>query len=236
MKVQDLKINYQVSKEDGSFHLYSLTEMGKRSPIKYLCSVKKHNSEKFYVEGCEPTSKFDVLQEQIKNKIESYEYDSEYYNPCYRKGVFEELIIHDYLISLGFENVDGDTYILSDKNIYGFNTSDISVSVWGLSALGDVLKNGSPNEEVAVILHTGFASWIEVKCKRNVNDIKKGIDGLLKPLLLTDSVNLITKSEKLQSIGDIDILMHKLTMSLDHSKLDVKSYLKKQLLEIANKL
>lgn len=232
MKVKDLNLNYKVSKQDGAFHLYSLTETGQRSPIKYLCSVKKHGSIKFYVEGSEPTSKFDVLQEQIKNKIESYEYDSEYYNPCYRKGVFEELIIHDYLRSLGFKNVDGDTYVLSDKNIYGFNTADICVSIWGLNALGESI----PKKEVSVILRTGWSSWAEVKCKRNVKDIKKGIDGLLKPLLLTDSVNLITKSEKLQSVGDIDILMHKLTSSLDHTKVDVKSYLKEQLLEIANKL
>lgn len=236
MQVKDLNLNYKVLKQDGAFHLYSLTEMGQRSPIKYLCSVKKHGSIKFYVEGSEPTSNFDVLQEQIKNKIDSYEYDSEYYNPCYRKGVFEELIIHDYLRSLGFEHVNDDTYTLSDKNVYGFNTADICMSIWGLSALGDVLEKGSPGEEVAVILSTGQFSWVEVKCKRNVKDIKKSIDGLLKPLFLTDSVNLITKSEKLQTVGDIDILMKRLTGNLDTQSKDVKSYLKERLLEIADKL
>lgn len=236
MQVKDLNLNYKVSKRDGVFHLYSLTEIGQRSPIKYLCSVKKHSGTHFYVEGSEPTSNFDVLQEQVKNKIESYEYDSEYYNPLYREGVFEELIIHDYLRSLGFEHVNDDTYTLSDKNVYGFNTAKITMSIWNLSALSDVVSGGKPKDEVDVVLWTGDWSWMQVSCKRNVKDIKKGIDGILKPLLITDSVNLITKSEKLQTVGDIDILMKRLTGSLDTKSKDIKSYLKERLLEIADKL
>ncbi len=236
MRVKDLELDYKVLRQDGDFHLHSLTEHGQRSPIKYLCSVKKHSDTHFYVDSYEPTSKLSVLQEQIKNKIESYEYDSEYYNPCYRQGVFEELIIHDYLRSLGFEHVNDDTYTLGDKNIYGFNTAKITLSIWSLSAFNDVYKDGKPKDNVDVVLWTGDWSFVQVSCKRNVKDIKKGIDGLLKPLLITDSVNLITKSEKLQTVGDIDILMKRITSSLDIQKKDVKTYLKEQLLEIASKL
>jgi len=236
MTIKELKQEYKVDKRDNTYHLYSLVEQGKRMPSKYLCSINKHGNTKFYVDGFEPTSKFSVLQEQIKNKINSYEYDSEYYNPCYRKGVFEELIIHDYLDSLGFKSSASEYYVLNDKNIYGFVTSNVTMTIHGLDSFNDVYKNGAPRDTVKVILYTSDYSWVNVTVNRTVEDIKNGIDTLLKPLLITDSSNMINKSEKLKSIGgDVDIILSQLC-GLDIKEQDIKSYLKKQLLEIADKL
>lgn len=106
-----------------------------RSVHKYLCLVGK-DGKKFFVQGCQPTSKLDVLEKQVKDYVASLPYDSDYYCPAWREGVFEEFIIHDYLTSMGFERPmysnSHETYELNDKNIYGFKSSDVIISIYGL--------------------------------------------------------------------------------------------------------
>ncbi len=238
MTLKSIKEKFEVFKRDGLFHLYSLTETGRMSPRKYLCTIHKHSATKFFVTGFEPTDKIDVLLKQVQDKLDSYEYCCEFYCPTYRKGVFEEFVIHDYLVNtLGFKSAGGkETYKLKDKNIYGFQTSNIEISIWGLDSFNDVFDKKKPADEVEVVIWTGDWSWISHKCKRNVEDIKKGIDGLLKPLLATDAVTLMLRSEKMKTVEDFDIVLRKLHANLDTSTESIKAHMKKQLIELAEKL
>lgn len=238
MRLKDIKEEYTILKMDKRYLLYSKELTGKLSPRKYLCTIKKHSGTKFFVDGFEPTSKFQVLKEQVSKKLDSYEYDSEFYNTSYREGFFEELVIKDYLYSMGFDYKGDDTFKLGDKNIYGFNSFNIELFFSGLDSFNDVYRTGKPSENVTINLYTGEFdySWISHKCKRNVDDIKKGIDSLLKPLMVSDAANLINISDKMENFKDFDVVLKKLSSSLDVSKTDIKTQVKKRLLEIAEKL
>lgn len=211
-----------------------------RSVHKYLCSIGKKGIN-FFVEGCKTTGKINVLERQIKDYVKSLPYDSDYYNPRYRKGLTEELIIHDYLVSLGFKNPiysnSQFTYELTDNNIYGFKSSDIVISIWGLDAWEGTGRDEKGNvafnlkDKVKVVLHTGAFSWVQIETERNVEDIKKGIDSMLKPLYITDSVANLSRSTKLKNSGDVEITMNKLMESYDIGSSDFKETMKKQLQE-----
>lgn len=252
MTLKDLKEKYDVQayEKDSMFGrmyvLYSKTEQGKRIATKFIWYVYKTDTGSFYVKGYKPTTKFDVLEKQIEDKIASLPYDAEYYIPTFRKGYFEEMVIHDYMCDiLGFSTGDWRTsrrgfYKLADKNVYGFVTSDIKMSFNGLDCRVGDYETWATGEhlpkEVEVSLHSEKGGWIGVKCKRDVESIKKAIDGLLKPLLVTDSVTFMEKAEKLDSVEDIDIVMNKITNNLEHIKIDYKPHLKAKLLEMAEKL
>ena len=214
-----------------------------RMVYKYFCLITR-NGTKFFVEGFEPTNKIDVLKSQIEQYVASLKYDSGYFNPHFTPGVTEELIIYDYMREIGFERPmysSGDIYTPSKKNIYGYNSNDITISFSGLDKwdnwLGVLPKSDELPKEVTINLWTGPYSWISVKTKREVESIKEGIDSLLKPLLVTESANSFSMSEKLENATmDMDILLKKLTNSLDQSTDDFKSTLKSRLLEIAEKI
>jgi len=243
MTIKDLNTKFQVSefKHKGNRLLYEkeLAKTG-RSVYKYLCLVGREGN-KYFVQGFKPTNKLEVLEEQVKEHVASLKYDSDYYCPSWRAGLFEEMIIHDYLGSIGFKHPhyssSQETYELVDKNIYGFKSSDIVISIEGLWAWNHYVdgKFVLP-KEVNVLLHTGDSSWMEVKAKREVEDIKKAIDSLLKPLYLTDSARNLKNATVLKNASDVEMTMNKLTASYDIGSVDFKSTLKKQLEETLAKL
>jgi hypothetical protein len=208
-----------------------------RMVYKYFCLITR-NGTKFFVEGFETTNKIDVLKSQIEQYVTSLKYDSGYFNPHFTPGVTEELIIYDYMREIGFEipqYANGDVYVPSKKNIYGYTSNDITITFNGLDKWEN--RSGDLSKEVTINLWTGPYSWVFVKTKREVESIKEGIDSLLKPLLITESANSFSMSEKLENATmDVDILLKKLTHSLDQSTADFKSILKSRLLEIAEKI
>jgi hypothetical protein len=214
-----------------------------RMVYKYFCLITREGA-KFFVEGFEPTDKINVLKSQIEQYVASLKYDSGYFNPHFIPGLTEELIIYDYMHEIGFERpryTTNDVYVPSNKNIYGYKSNDITISFNGLNKwenrFSGLPKSDDLPKEVSINLWTGPYSWISVKTKREVDAIKEGIDSLLKPLLVTDSVNSFSMSEKLENATmDMDILLKKLSDSLDTSTEDFKSTLKSRLLEIAENI
>lgn len=230
MTLKELRENFDyVVKSDNQFHVH--IEGGKRSVYKYLATVNKKGKSMF-VTGYKPTTKIDVLKQQINDFVSSLPYDSEYYSPLYRKGYREEIITRDYLESIHFTRnsygVD-DYYILETPSIYGYQATKVSLFFTGLDAFNGI------SETVDVRLSTGDYSYVSCTCKRNVQDIIKAIDSLLKPLLLTESVSNINVSKKLKNTGSVDIILKQL-QGLDIKQTDIKQYLKNELLKIANEL
>lgn len=214
-----------------------------RMVYKYFCLITREGT-KFFVEGFDATDNINVLKSQIEQYVASLKYDSGYFNPHFIPGVTEELIIYDYMREIGFERpryAMDDVYVPSNKNIYGYKSNDITISFDGLDKW-EKRSSGLPKsdelpKEVSINLWTSPYSWISVKTKREVESIKEGIDSLLKPLLVTDSANSFSMSEKLENATmDMDILLKKLSESLDTSTEDFKSTLKSRLLEIADKI
>jgi len=247
MTLQEIGTRFKISKYykanigkwDGkTYYIHHLTEQGSRFCDKFLCLIQKKGVN-FYVEGFKPTGKLDVLEQQINDKVKSYPYDSEYYYPNLRKGIFEELIIHDYLRSIGFKSNyyanSNEAYELQDKNIYGYTSQDIQLSLWGLDPW--TYKALYHNDErlpetVRIVLHTGWCSWIQIEVKREVEEIKKGIDSMLKPLLVSDSIYNINKAQELKNAGNVDYTIKALTGSLQLASADYKNKLKEELTKV----
>lgn len=246
MTLKELRNNPRIEvtkfRNDGKWLVFSKTEPGIRAVQKYLCSIGRHNGAYFFVDGMKPrnlTRDIIQLEKDIKTYVASLPYDSEYYNPMYRKGIFEEHIIYDYMTSLGFKHADDDLFVLDKKNIYNYVSHEIKMSLSGYSCWGRKWSSeglGEPTEDVKVILWTGDYSWTEVVVKRNVEDVKKAIDTTLKPLLVTDSVDNFTLAEKLlKSPEGIDITMNKMMgmgMKSESYREELKGKLKKVLAEL----
>ena len=238
MTIKDLNTKFQVSefKHKGNRLLFE-KEPAKtgRSVYRYLCTIER-SGKKYCVVGFKPTDKLEVFEQQVKDHVASLKYDSDYYCPNWRDGLFEEMIIHDYLESIGFEadrhSNDRETYQLTDKNIYGFKSADIAIGFSGLCAWGGY-KDGKFNlsKTVDVKLWTGGNSWISVKANREVEDIKEAIDSILKPLYLTDSARNLKNAVALKNASDVEIVMNKLMSDYSIGTMDFKATLKKQLTE-----
>jgi hypothetical protein len=240
MRVKDLTDNYRVLKRGELYHLYDPEAgSGSRNVYKYLCSIKKEGPTKFKIKGGrKSTTKFEELQDMIDRRLKSYKYNSEYYDPNYRKGIFEEFVIMDYLGTIGFKRdgyTNGDFYVLDTKNAYGFKTVDVQISFDGLECFNEVYKTGKTPKEVRMSLWRHDGGWYSSKCKRNVKDIIEMIDSMIKPLFISDSANLMVHAEKMETVEDVDVLMKKVS-GLNIDSMNIKSYLKEQLLEMANKL
>lgn len=106
MNLKNLEKHYLVEefpKEKNKFLLFKKeAETSGRFVHKYLCLVEKKGLE-FQVEGLEHTNSMFTLRKQVDKYVKSLPYDSDYFCPRYRAGLTEELIIHDYLNSIGFE-------------------------------------------------------------------------------------------------------------------------------------
>lgn len=248
MTLKDIKSRYKVSdyKHDGKYIILHLTQTGMRFCDKFLCLLNKKGT-KFYVDGQKPTADLDVLEKQINDYVSALPYDSEYYYPRLKKGLFEHHIIHDYLRTLGFKNPfhsnSNELYILEDKNIYNYSSQKIEISIIGLDVWGGLfMQNGNDAmkntlvEEVKIQLHCEAYSWVEVKVKRDVESIKKGIESLIKPLLVSDSVYNFSKAEELVNAEGVDIIMNNINNNLLTTSVEYRTTLKKKLLEMAEKL
>ena len=214
-----------------------VASMTGRSPHKFLCVIHKKGSNSFFVVGNKPTNNLDTLKNQVEDYVKSLPYDSDYYNPRFVAGLKEELIIHDYLKGLGFKGEDSEFYVLKEQNVYKYTSQKISMSLYGINHRGGGFSSWNDkdtiSEEVRVVLHTGEYSWVESTVKREVEEIKKAIDSMLKPLFVSDSAYNFSKSEQLKNAGNIELYLTSLTKNLEHVSMDYKSTLKQKLLEMA---
>lgn len=233
MTLKELKNEYpSVIKHNGRYIVYG--EGGKRSPHKYLATViKRGSSMKVLSEDSNYlyTTKISELNNQIEHFTKSLPYDSEYYNPMFREGLKEDLIVRDYLDSIGFKYDGGyrgiEGFQLDSKSIYGYQVTKINITINGLDMFD--LK-----DEINISLHTGDSSWVSVTCERKADEIIKNIDSLLKPLMITEAVSNIKIGDKMK-MSDIDIKLKQIK-NLDIEETDMKEYLKKELLNIINTL
>lgn len=80
---------------------------------------------------------------------------SDYYDPSFRVGIKEMLIIRDYLKSLGFKYVNGDRFTLSGINHF-FNTVyiDVIVKVDDDATTGKIMFNSPKSGDYAYVEET----------------------------------------------------------------------------------
>ena len=191
MTQKEIKEHFKVSKFtiNKNLHLYSKTEKGKHLAIKYLCSLKTEGSYFSIVNSKLPkTNKIEKLKEDVESYLSTLDFDSEYYNPEFRDGFFEELVISDYLRNKGFEHGTNDYFQFTSKKSYS-QIKTIELEIQNLDSMSEIKED----IEVKLLFET---KWLSVKCKRNVYDIIKTIEGLLYPILLLNTTSLISLTDK----------------------------------------
>lgn len=192
--LKELSEDYRVQKNDnikGQYLIFNKEKhSGKRQVYLYLCSIEK-NGKKFSIVGENNfTSNRDQIKINIEKYVDSLEFDSEYYNPSYIEGSFEELIVHDYLSDFTLESSrDIDYFVSKQKDIYGGENS-FSLSISGLSPF-------HLSETVTLSVSSSDGSWIESKCNRDIHSILKMIDSVIKPYYLVNASISILRAEKL---------------------------------------
>lgn len=259
MLLSDIEKHYKTEyfKEQDCYLLYSLNPGDSRFVYKYYCPLRKSLSGSFYVERYSPTTDLNVLIKQVSSYVGSLPYDSDYYNPRMVVGFTENFIIHDYLVdTLKFKSKGDSVYAYEPKNIYLSNSYKLTIYLSGLDPweslykiprpTSSVLKNKKISkkavpfiykkehlsENVTIKLYTGRYSWVETTVKREVEDIKTGIDSLLKPLLIADSIETFQASDKMknENLSDIDLFLKSFdTKTLVMSDLNYKNLLKAKL-------
>lgn len=234
MTLAEIEKEYNVTKFEKYYSISSKEPIGRLTPHKYLCGLIKNGSN-FKIKNC-PTNKtysdINLLKLGIDKFISELKYDSEFYNIGFRKGVFEELVVHNYLKERGFKSKKYSTdnsYILENKNIYGGTLEVISLTIDGLSPYE--LK-----DEIKIQLWLSDSSWMESKCNNNVDEIIENINSIIKPLLLTEGINFINNSDKF-NFDSFDATVNQyIAKSMSIESLDYKAKLKEKLQLMIDKL
>lgn len=236
MNLTELKEHYRVFKRDGKYHLYDKKEgSGRRSVFKYLASATRTKNG-YAVDGYKPTQSVKKFNKQVEAKVMSYKYDSEYYDQNYRKGLFEEHIIYDYISELGFQmNMGGfldiDCYTLYGKDLLGDKQPLLTLVMDGLRVIDD-----EPKSHVKITVHKGNnSSFLRGECLREVEDIKNQINSLVKPHLLHDSIENFNAQEIIP-YGNGEINLDKLKSMFNIESKNFKAELKEHLIKLANTL
>jgi len=201
IKLKELEKHYRLFSMDRgkTTNLESLTERGDYSAGgKHMCHIIKVKQGCYQVPGFAPTSKLTVLLENTKTYIASLKYNSELYNPYFRKGYFEFMAVLEHMRKLGFKHDGDERFTLQKEDVYGGKRERVSITIHGLDYFGGGIfsKSEGISETVNIILWTGKYSWVEVKnIPRNPDNIIPELEGLLKPLLLSNGVSDFKTSE-----------------------------------------
>ena len=235
MTIKDLKDNYIVNKYDKGYQLTGLTDLN------YLVDI---SFNKGYAElnGYPKTKDISVLAEQIADYTSKLQFPSYCYNPRYREGVFEEMAVHSYMRKIGFEDNNswdggnGGYKLNHGGNCYGYTATDVRITFFGLSDYF-FAKDSLTRNEVQITLWLSDWSWVSIKTPRVAEEIVKGIDSLIKPLLVSEGVNLVTHSEKMTHISNgMDITLTQISENGQLLNQEYKETLKAKLLELAETL
>ena len=136
---------------------------------------------------------------------------------------------HKYLCSLDRKN----EYFKLGNNKFTSKIEILNQQVQSyLNNLG-IRDTYNPNT-IDIYLSTGNFSCVSISVNRDFKSLTQGIDGLLKPLLLTESINSFNTTDKmdgyLSNLQKIVLDDHNLTI------VDYKQTVKNRLIEIANSI
>jgi len=163
--LQLLKKHFKTEKNPNKkdvYLLYDLDKNGNLTSFKYVGEVFS-DGKSFAVKGFPAAKTVTELMENLVSYAAALPFDIEYYNPSYRKGYFEEAIIHRWMKDLGFES-QGENFNLSIKNAMSAPTI-ISISIVGLDGFEKL------QEVCQVNLWIADYSWVTFECKRNAEEL-----------------------------------------------------------------
>jgi len=166
---------------------------------KYLCQIEKKNkSFKVYSDDYDFVTKLVILELQINDYVKLLKYNSEFYNPMYRKGYFEEIVVHNFLRENGFTN---------EHNSYDIKLQTYSKPI-KLSLTFSGLDCHEIENEVTIRFDgDGDWSWNNVTCKRDADIIIKTLNNLLHSFYLVHGSIAFAELSKFTA-GNTEIISH----------------------------
>lgn len=206
MTIKEIKEHYKVVTYDRgkTLLLEDKNEHGRYNVGKFIVALERIKTGVYRVAASKvcgfsmETSNWNILTQLIDDHVSRYEFSSEFYNPMYREGYFEEIAVSDYLREhLEFKHIDTqwgiDAYEKEFEGAYKCPAFSILLNICGLdmNGVGFGLGERKKSDEVTISYCPKGGSWVEVKCKRNAREICETIDGLLKPIILMNAVKCI---------------------------------------------
>ena len=215
MTLKEINEVFNVSSVGKRHDLYCRKEDGVYLNQKYLCSIERNSSGKYsIVDQDQYHDDLDTLEKAVYAYVDSLPYNSEFYNPYFREGIFEQMVVSNYLRSIGHKHG-----VILLKNTYGFNQK-----IYLTTNVSDLDK-----QEITIRLSGDkvYSNWTEVKVERNADKIISAIDGLLKPYLLG---NIAMQMEVVRKMTNASVDVKKIkTEGLFSVEVDYKEQLIQEL-------
>ena len=201
MKLRDIKEHFHVTEHDGFYLLFDKEiNTSKYLNRKYYGKIKYDSKDittilfmdnggtlSFYKD-----TPIDMFVKNIINYADSLPYPSCFYNPQFRKNVFIELCVNDYLKKLGFISINGysgsQTFVLRGYNPFKKDSDYITLTF--------KVNDDTTNGRVSMINNT--FNWMEVPFT-NLDEAIGAINSLIKPVLLS---SVALSIDKLENISD----------------------------------
>jgi hypothetical protein len=209
MTLNEIKAKYTVSKSRDNKNQYLLSgldnDYGKYLPNKFYCTVEMVDKSKFKIIPSihftgdlnhsifNPTKSIDTLNDNIAIYVSRLEFNSDIYYPNYRKNCFYQYASSEYLESIGFKYDsygNGNAYILENEDVFG-KKNNIELMIDGIDIFDE------SNNVVEVKMLTGKYSYVSIETKMDINEIIGGINNLIRPLCLGNSIKQFELFNKL---------------------------------------
>ena len=234
MKLKDLKDIFDIEKgNNNQYYLFNpIIGSGKNLNKQFICVIEKAGNGFKIVPSEHIKNPMEIITDvythinifklAVERYVESLPYHSDFYYPRNLSYVFPMLVVNYFLKNLGFETTGNDSYILNQKNIYGGLSNGIEIYINGLD-----FDTYEECEKITINLYTSKNSYISVSSKKDADSIVLALNSLLKPLFLTNSIQNIELSDKL-NFEDIELSLN----SINLTKLSLKSESYKEKLKI----
>lgn len=215
---------YSIIKRDGKYCLYDTDQLGRLTPNKYVGYLTKKGNNYYLPNG----NKVVNLEQQLADYEQSLPYNVEYYNPTYREGIFEEFVIHRWLIDNNFKDTHDNNYSLSVSNIVG-NPFVLNFTFVNMDADGH-------GKNIRIQIWKSDFSWSEFECDRTPESFIQVMSYILNVFAYSQIASLMSMTSSVVDFDNIDMSSMKITNKLDIVKNDFRQELKSKLQDLIDKL
>ncbi len=149
----------------------------------------------------------EMLFGQISDYIALLPYDYGFLNPMFD---FKKYQIMRYMIQLGFKIESscksGDTYVYEQIDVFGYKTTEHELIIRDMVDIASI--------QFVVERKRWHVDYVSVNVRNNFDDIKTGINAILKPFFLKTGIEFSQLAEKIEIIADEPIVLNRFEMML----------------------
>lgn len=204
IRVKDLKERFSFCNQTitikGAYNIYDAERDGQRTQKLYLGYVTLNRGKATHVPSGLTTADIDELLNIARNWADNTEYEVSTYNPDMLPEYVAEIRLHDYLLSIGFENVKYsglshvDKYTMSVSDMFKAHSRVINVEV----------NREYKSNVITCLVSVDANSYMDFSDTKYENIIGC-INSLVKVTMLNVMTTALTKFNKLKD-ADLNLL------------------------------